>query len=189
MAHIIVDLITRLFLLLPSRSVLVSFRLEHDLDVKRLFVRCVSPEITTPLNIASVKRLCNFADDPDTAELVDYIRDSCKVVQNRSKYQCWRTKMWYRTGPTYFQVDGGKITQVLHNFISNAMKFTPEQGVVRVEATESEGFVTIRVIDSGEGIARIQGGLSQYIWSRHLPTDPNCLRVNCTTLDMIASCL
>jgi signal transduction histidine kinase len=27
-----------------------------------------------------VKRSCNFADDPDTAELVDDIRDSCKVV-------------------------------------------------------------------------------------------------------------
>jgi CheY-like chemotaxis protein/anti-sigma regulatory factor (Ser/Thr protein kinase) len=55
--------------------------------------------------------------------------------------------------PTYFQVDSGKITQVLRNFISNAMKFTPQHGVVRVEATESDGFVTIRVIDSGVGIA------------------------------------
>jgi CheY-like chemotaxis protein/anti-sigma regulatory factor (Ser/Thr protein kinase) len=53
---------------------------------------------------------------------------------------------------TYFEVDSGKMCQVLRNFISNALKFTPENGAVRIEATEQDGFVTIRVIDSGVGI-------------------------------------
>jgi signal transduction histidine kinase/CheY-like chemotaxis protein len=49
--------------------------------------------------------------------------------------------------------DEGKVTQVLRNFISNALKFT-ERGSVRVSASAIEdGFVTFRVADTGIGIA------------------------------------
>jgi signal transduction histidine kinase len=49
--------------------------------------------------------------------------------------------------------DEGKVTQVLRNFISNALKFT-EHGQVVVELLdESEGTVTLAVTDSGIGIS------------------------------------
>src|ERR1700743_1234078 len=53
--------------------------------------------------------------------------------------------------------DEGKVSQVLRNFISNALKFT-EAGEVRVMADfENEGpehgYVTFRVRDTGIGIA------------------------------------
>ncbi|HVW10186.1 MAG TPA: ATP-binding protein [Bryobacteraceae bacterium] len=57
-----------------------------------------------------------------------------------------------RTIPPVFS-DEGKVSQVLRNFISNALKFT-EHGEIRVSAAaESEGEVTFRVSDTGIGIA------------------------------------
>ncbi len=48
--------------------------------------------------------------------------------------------------------DEGKVSQILRNFISNAIKFTP-QGEVRVSAAHSDGRVTFCVADTGIGIA------------------------------------
>jgi signal transduction histidine kinase len=49
--------------------------------------------------------------------------------------------------------DDRKLSQILRNFISNALKFTPK-GEVRVLATfEGDGMVTFSVQDSGIGIA------------------------------------
>ena len=49
--------------------------------------------------------------------------------------------------------DEGKVSQILRNYISNALKFT-ERGEVRVSAAaEGDGTVTIRVADTGIGIA------------------------------------
>lgn len=50
--------------------------------------------------------------------------------------------------------DDKKLSQILRNFISNALKFTPE-GEVRVSAKPiPEGFVTFAVVDTGIGIAK-----------------------------------
>jgi signal transduction histidine kinase/CheY-like chemotaxis protein len=54
--------------------------------------------------------------------------------------------------PTLF-TDEGKISQILRNFISNALKFT-EQGEIRITASVDEGrqTITIAVADTGIGI-------------------------------------
>ena len=46
-----------------------------------------------------------------------------------------------------------RIKQILSNFLSNAIKFTPEGGVIRVEAECNDGFLKINVTDSGIGIS------------------------------------
>lgn len=57
-----------------------------------------------------------------------------------------------------FEVDAGKIAQCLRNYISNAIKFSKEGGVVLINAFEIEGgngggkAVTVQVVDSGVGI-------------------------------------
>jgi signal transduction histidine kinase len=49
--------------------------------------------------------------------------------------------------------DEGKVSQILRNYISNALKFT-ERGEVRVAATfDGDGMVTMTVTDTGIGIA------------------------------------
>jgi PAS domain S-box-containing protein len=52
------------------------------------------------------------------------------------------------------QVDPGRIKQVLYNLISNAIKFTPRGGVVRLSAETDGEHLIVRVADTGVGIAR-----------------------------------
>ena len=53
-----------------------------------------------------------------------------------------------------FETDEGKLSQVLRNFVSNALKFT-ERGEVRVTARDNgDGTATFTVRDTGIGIAR-----------------------------------
>ncbi|HVZ74640.1 MAG TPA: ATP-binding protein [Polyangia bacterium] len=54
------------------------------------------------------------------------------------------------------QVDPGRIKQVLYNLISNAIKFTPRGGVVRVavHVQPENDYLVVEVSDTGVGIAR-----------------------------------
>ncbi len=45
---------------------------------------------------------------------------------------------------------------MLFNLLSNALKFTPAGGKVRIEAAQRDGLIEISVIDTGIGIAREQ---------------------------------
>jgi signal transduction histidine kinase len=50
--------------------------------------------------------------------------------------------------------DGGKVRQILYNFLSNAVKFTPERGRIEIKAGMLENqMVRISVSDTGCGIA------------------------------------
>ena len=49
--------------------------------------------------------------------------------------------------------DRQRINQVISNILGNAIKFTPENGTIRVSARRAEGGAEITVSDSGPGIA------------------------------------
>ena len=52
--------------------------------------------------------------------------------------------------------DQARITQVLTNLIGNAIKFTPKQGRITIEAKldQEQGAIVISVADTGVGIAK-----------------------------------
>ena len=50
--------------------------------------------------------------------------------------------------------DPVRMQQVLHNLLSNGLKFTPAGGLVRLTAAADGGFVRIDVRDTGIGIPR-----------------------------------
>ncbi len=58
--------------------------------------------------------------------------------------------------PLELSVDGGKIVQVLENLLSNAFKYSPKGGPVRVEARFAKGAYLICVEDKGLGMTREQ---------------------------------
>jgi signal transduction histidine kinase len=52
------------------------------------------------------------------------------------------------------QTDRQKLVQILVNLLANAIKFTPDDGSVRVEATPCASGVRIAVRDTGRGIPK-----------------------------------
>lgn len=65
-------------------------------------------------------------------------------------------------------IDPDLLEKVLVNLLSNAFKFTPEGGSVRIELTEEGNRVFIRVIDTGSGI---QPGNLPYLFDRFYTED------------------
>ena len=54
----------------------------------------------------------------------------------------------------YINADRGRITQVINNVITNAIKYSPEVSTVKVWAEDSEDMVKIFVEDNGIGISK-----------------------------------
>ncbi len=52
------------------------------------------------------------------------------------------------------EADADRISQVLSNLLSNALKYTPSGGAVRLVAETSPGQIVLRVADTGPGIPR-----------------------------------
>jgi len=59
-------------------------------------------------------------------------------------------------GPIYISADADKLEMAITNVLSNAVRFTPEGGVIRVSVAEQGGEAWVTVQDNGIGIAPIQ---------------------------------
>jgi two-component system phosphate regulon sensor histidine kinase PhoR len=59
---------------------------------------------------------------------------------------------WRRTSLPLVRGNPRRLRQVIGNLVGNAVKYTPEEGWVAVEAEEDNGYVVLRVADSGIGI-------------------------------------
>ncbi|WP_396588615.1 ATP-binding protein [Bermanella sp. R86510] len=53
----------------------------------------------------------------------------------------------------YIQADGALTKAVLRNLLTNAVKFTPKEGVIKIEAKHIEDYIEISVSDTGEGLS------------------------------------
>src|SRR5207249_2232444 len=69
----------------------------------------------------------------------------------RSKDQTLRTRIG--SAPAQVRADDRRLRQILLNLLSNAVKFTPDGGLIVVEAAENSGFLEFTVADNGIGIA------------------------------------
>ena len=64
--------------------------------------------------------------------------------------------------------DEMKVSQVIYNFVSNAIKHSTDQGIIEIRMTDSEDSVKVEVIDNGDGIS---AEAIPYIWDRYYKID------------------
>src|SRR5262245_9079905 len=91
----------------------------------------------------------------DLASLIDRsVETVCLIVQKKQI----RLETEYAASLPLLSLDEGRIQQVLDNLLGNAVKFTPEGGVINVSASVAgdgnaqERWIEVRVSDSGVGI-------------------------------------
>ncbi len=61
-------------------------------------------------------------------------------------------------GPLWANVDPLRISQALDNLVSNAIKYSPDGGSVRVSASTADGLVRLHVEDTGMGMTAADAG-------------------------------
>jgi len=85
----------------------------------------------------------------DLSSLINEIFQLYKVQTDQKKIE-FKTQVQENLPGAF--ADPDRIRQILNNLVSNAIKFTPEQGIITVSAAENQDFLEISVKDSGMGI-------------------------------------
>ena len=82
-----------------------------------------------------------------------------------------KVKLSLNLDETIAYADEIKIKQVVYNFISNAIKHSKDEGVVKINLiNSSEDIIRLEVIDTGDGISEES---LPYIWDRYYKVDKN----------------
>lgn len=89
-------------------------------------------------------------------EWVDFVVYFNRII-DRFELSKERNVKFKRTLPNhdiFIEMDEDKLTQVLDNIISNALKYSPEGGFVKFSIEESEDKITVSISDQGVGIPK-----------------------------------
>ncbi len=91
----------------------------------------------------------------EQASIVPVIRQTCQTLQAWAGSKAIRLEPRLQEGLPEISYDPMRLEQVLHNLVGNAIKFTPKDGTVTIEAARHEDALLIRVSvsDTGPGIA------------------------------------
>jgi len=83
----------------------------------------------------------------DVSELIQHIVNNFETgFKNKS------IKLNFNGEREIIYADKDKISQIVTNLLSNALKYTPEGGIVEIQAKGSDEFTEIIVVDNGQGI-------------------------------------
>ena len=131
-------------------------------DVPAENLKKMLPEVVKDLNytVGLMENLLQWAKTQMHAEaiktgIVDVTKLIADVMQ-LLRLQAEAKKIYIEpkiTTPVFVSGDKDMINLVLRNLISNAIKFTPENGHISVGATELSSFVEIYVQDTGMGLS------------------------------------
>jgi len=96
---------------------------------------------------------------PDNVELSSLIDQVCMILKSATTNKRLRIETELSPEVENLFIDPGKLKQVLYNYLSNAIKFTPEGGVISIRAfAEDDDRFRLEVRDTGIGIARERVG-------------------------------
>ncbi len=95
----------------------------------------------------------HFKLHEEETDLDTVVASACRIVRHRAQQARISIETKLPTPPVALMADERALKQVLINLVSNAVKFSNDGSVVRVEASVQPGGLRIAVIDSGIGIA------------------------------------
>lgn len=95
----------------------------------------------------------HFTLHEDETNLTDVIASACRIVRHRAQQASIKIETNLPSAPIILSADERALKQILINLVSNAVKFSTDRGIVRIEAKVSSEGLRIAVIDNGIGIA------------------------------------
>ena len=88
-------------------------------------------------------------------ERIDLVQKIGIIIDNYRQSERAIAKQFnlaFNNDPIFAEIDDLKFMQVINNLISNAIKFTPENGIINVFIAEESEYIEITVEDNGIGI-------------------------------------
>lgn len=105
-------------------------------------------------NLMSLERITTHAEKLHIAEheLNECLQEQCALFQTYAELKGIQLECKGTTSPLYVWMDKEKISSIMKNLLSNALKYTPRGGRVSVCTTEERESWSIEVSDTGIGI-------------------------------------
>ena len=90
-------------------------------------------------------------------DMVEFVERACKLFEYNAKQNGYDfTYVHPEDTKVMAWIDRLNFDKVFNNLLSNAFKYTSEEGEVKVELTQTTDTLTIKVIDSGVGISEVK---------------------------------
>lgn len=150
------DLKTPMYALRNLFSNVQQYELSAD-EVKALI-----PDVVNDLNYTTglMENLLQWAKNqmrsntvhPQDLNVTELVSDVCGLLRLQAEAKRIHLKADHTT-PAFIYADKDMVHLVLRNLVSNAIKFTPEEGTISVEIAENGKMTMISVNDSGVGIS------------------------------------
>jgi signal transduction histidine kinase len=86
-------------------------------------------------------------------DIPDMLRTLLSLTQERARSRGLDIELCCPAEIDTIEGDKRRLQQALFNLISNAVRFTPPGGIIRIEAEQDRGELLLRVCDTGSGIA------------------------------------
>ena len=84
--------------------------------------------------------------------LMPFLEERATEIRSLAAHKRQTVGLDAGTAPAIIYADEGRLRTVLRNLLTNAVKFTPAEGTLRIEASNNGNDVRIDVVDSGVGI-------------------------------------
>ena len=84
-------------------------------------------------------------------DVAEVVRRCVATLESVARFE--RHPLTVEAESVWIVADATRVEQIVMNLLSNALKFTPSGGPIRVEARRENDEAVLRVADSGEGIA------------------------------------
>lgn len=88
----------------------------------------------------------------ERANLVGMVEQIIEQYKDAEKEIAKTFELTASPGEIFMEIDEYKFNQVINNLVSNAIKFTPDGGIIKIHIEEKEEDVLITVADNGIGI-------------------------------------
>jgi signal transduction histidine kinase len=109
----------------------------------------LSQEVTRILALESSALRLNI-EDWDIREIVKDVQKRNSIAANNKNIEIL---MELKDVP-FIPIDPQKVDEVIDNLISNAVKFSPKKGKVKITTKKSDGFVEVSISDNGLGLSQ-----------------------------------
>lgn len=126
----------------PSPEALASL---HD-EVLRL--RALVDELQQ-LTLAEARQLPLYRQKTDLAK---FLQETVDLFEAEAREKEVKIEMQTKEGLPYIAIDPGRMRQVFINLLSNALRYGPHRGMVRIDLAAQGGVMTVSFHDNGPGI-------------------------------------
>lgn len=129
---------------------------EGDLNLAKKAEKSVAHLVKLVDDLLTVERLESGKIDlvPDWFSVYNLLEESADLMQDFAVSK----EVTIKVEPTDIELfaDESRLKQVVMNFLSNAIKFSPASGVVSVAADSEDGGIRITVSDQGRGVPKTE---------------------------------